>query len=91
MRLTQRLWQFFRLHEQVLLLLAEERCEVGAGTMQRVSTWCSVSVFLDGLEGDAAAGDFFEDGVGGCRPDEGLRVVVVDLDIVLDFFDQLRY
>ena len=34
--------------------------------------------------------DFFEDGVGGCSPDEGSRLGIVILDEAVDFADKVR-
>ncbi len=43
------------------------------------------------LECDASAGDFGEDVVGGCGPDERLGVVVVGGEVVLDFGDEVGH
>ena len=46
--------------------------------------WWSISVLFDGLECDAAAGDLFQNALGGRGPDPGFWFVVVDGEVVLD-------
>ena len=61
-----------------------------ADAATKMISWC-VSVLFDGLECDAAAGDFFQDGVRGRDPDQGFRVLVVDLNVFLNFADQVGH
>jgi len=39
---------------------------------------------VDCVECDTSTGDFGDDVVGGCRPDEWFRVVVVDFEVFFD-------
>jgi hypothetical protein len=41
------------------------------------------------MQNGPCAGDFFEDVVGLCGPDEGLGVIVVAVDVVADGHDEL--
>ena len=58
---------------------------------ERLSTW-SVSVLVDYLlEFGACASDFGEDGFGGGRPDVGLGIGVVGVEVCLDAGDQVGH
>ena len=50
--------------------------------------WCFI---LLATQATIGTNDFFEDTFGLCRPDEGLRVFVVMLDVVIDSLSQFRH